>query len=453
MEAAARPVAPFEGGIVRPAHWRWNFGVLGGDVGFFTLGLSISSAQTILPLFVHHLTASNEAVALIAAVRAFGGYGPQLLVAPLVERIKLAKPLILAITIFERLPYLALAFGSIWLAEDHPGILLGMFFALLFIQQLSSGLSFPAWVDLIARTIPSDWRGRFFGWWQGAGGLAGIGGAALAAAIIARVAWPMSFAMLFGLTFVTFIISFVLLALGREPARLVANRAAPSSHASTREFGRAVASVVNQNRDLVRVVRGDSGLGWLLVGNAAAGVSTMGGALYAVAALRDGGLSAIDVSVESTVLVVATTAGYFLWGALGDRLGHRVVLMGAVLCAAGGSMLALGARGFVPYAVVFLLLGLSLSATSVGQLTFVTELAPVLRRPTYIAIASVAYAPFAVGAPIIGGWMADRWGYGPVFVVSVIAALVGVAVFAFRVPDSRTHAMKNAELHGSTGVS
>src|SRR5258707_249539 len=70
----------------RPAHTRWNFTVLGADIAFFSLGLAISSAYTIMPLFVHHLTANNEAVALIPAMRALGTYVPPLLVAGLVER-------------------------------------------------------------------------------------------------------------------------------------------------------------------------------------------------------------------------------------------------------------------------------------------------------------------------------------------------------------------------------
>lgn len=421
----------------RPGHWRWNFGVLGGDIALFTLGLNISSAQTILPLFVHHLSPSNEAVALIAAVRALGIYGPQLLVAPLVERLHRAKPLILAVTIFERVPFLVLAATAIWLARSHPAALLVLFFLMVFVHVFAGGLTYPAWLDLIARTIPVDWRGRFFGWWSGAGGLAGIGGAALAALLIARVAWPLNFALIFGLTFAAFVGSFALLALGREPARHLPAAMAGEPRVERPSRAKTVAGIARQSRDLVEVLRADAGLRWLVGANAAAGVATMGGALFAVAALRQGGLSAAAVGAESTVLVVATTVGYFLWGGLGDQRGHRSVLIGASLCMAGAAALALGARGFLAYAAVFLFLGLSLSGTILAQLTFIAELAPPARRPTYIALSSVAYAPFAVGAPIVGGWLADHWGYTPVFVVAVAAGLLAAAIYRFRVPEPR----------------
>jgi hypothetical protein len=43
-----------DAGASYPAHTWWNFTVLGADIAFFSLGLSISSAYTMMPLFVHH---------------------------------------------------------------------------------------------------------------------------------------------------------------------------------------------------------------------------------------------------------------------------------------------------------------------------------------------------------------------------------------------------------------
>ncbi|HEV2457502.1 MAG TPA: hypothetical protein VGS80_03990, partial [Ktedonobacterales bacterium] len=59
----------------RQANTWWNFTVLGADMAFFSLGLAISSAYTVLPLFVSHLTPNNVAIAAIPAIRALGLYG------------------------------------------------------------------------------------------------------------------------------------------------------------------------------------------------------------------------------------------------------------------------------------------------------------------------------------------------------------------------------------------
>lgn len=420
-------------GAKRPAHTRWNFTVLGADIAFFSLGLSISSAYTVLPLFVTHLTSNNEAVALIPAVRALGLYVPPLFVASWVERRRRALPFILKATILERVPYLLLAVGAIWLARGNPGLLLGLFLVMIFLALLGSGLTYPAWLDMVARTIPSDWLGRFFGFWTGLGGLLGIGGAAIAAALLANFTFPLNFALCFLLTFASFVVSFVLLALGREPPReLSAPAPTPATPDVTWQQGlRREASAI------LGVLRADRGLLRLIGSNALAGVATMSGALFAVSALRVGGLSDAEVGVENTVLFIAMTGGNFLWGALGDAVGHRAVLYWGSVCAALSAVVGIVAHGFWPYAIVFLLLGLTLSATQLATFTFITEFGPPARRPTYIALAAVAYAPFAVGAPVIAGFMANAWGYVPVFVVSAATGLAAAVAFRFWVPDPR----------------
>lgn len=423
----------------RQANTWWNFTVLGADMAFFSLGLAISSAYTVLPLFVSHLTPNNVAIAAIPAIRALGLYGPQLLVAPLVERRRHALPFILLATIFERVPYLVLALGALWLAGAHNGLLLAVFFAMIFIALLGGGLTYPAWLDMISRAIPTDWKGRFFGFWFGAGGVLGIGGAAIAAAILAQVAWPLNFALCFGLTFAAMVVSFVLLALGREPERAVHTAQVEVSHnQSGRESGGVTAGNLRRTaREQWELLQADGALRRLLVGNGLVGVATMAGALFAVSAERLGGLGDAQVGAESTVLFIAMTAGNFLWGMLGDRLGHRLVMAGGSACAAIAALFALGAHGFWAYAVVFAVLGLNLSGIQLAQFTLITEFGPEVRRPTYVALASVAYAPFAIGAPIVAGFLANAWGYQPVFVIAAVAGIAATLAFRLWVPDPR----------------
>ncbi len=489
QRAAERGERSGRGGVSQATRWptnsRWNFVTLGADIAFFSLGLGVSSAYTVLPLFASHLTTDNTIIALIPAIRALGTFAPQLLVAPLVERRRHVLPMILVMTIGERVPFLLLALVALWLAQGNSALLLGVFFAMIFIATLCSGLCYPPWLDLIARAIPDGWLGRFLGFWSGLGGVLSIGGAALAATLIATFPFPLNFALCFLLTFGAFICSYILLALGREPARSVrAQSASPSTRTvdetPTENDGRltganthAEANVtrayegeasfqrelmaappvhsvgddherigfIAQAREHWALLWGDRGLRRVVAGNALAGIATMAAGLFAVAALRVGGLSDTEVGVESAVLLIAMTGGNFLWGVVGDRWGHRAVLAWGMVCAALSAGLALVAHGFWPYALVFVLLGLNVAAIQLAQLTYIAEFGPPERRPTYIALASVAYAPFAIGAPILGGWLADRWGYAPVFVVAALVGMLGAITFQFWVPDARQREM------------
>lgn len=453
-----------------PANARWNFVVLGADVAFFTFALNISSAYVVLPLFVHQLTSDNSAVALIMALRALGLYAPQLLVAQLVERRRHTLPFILRWTVLERVPYLALALATVVFARSNPGLLLAIFFVMILLALAGGGLTFPAWLDLIARAMPKNWLGRFLGFWQGLGGFLGIGGAALAAFVLAHVDWPFNFALCFLLTFVAMVVSFVLLMLGREPPRTLVGEDEPPDKLPAADMDGARTDGVRvepaepaeppdspgtpiaqpesrpgQMGALWALLREDRGLRRLLVTNALSGFATMAAALFAVSALKLGGLSNAEAGAEAPVLALASTGGYFLWGALGDARGHKLVLACGAACAGLAALLAIWAQGVVPYGLIFLLMGLNLSATFLAGLTFIAEFGPEVKRPTYSALSSVAFAPFAVGTPLLAGWLADLWGYQPVFILSALAGALTALCFVFWVPDPRKRARRGAQ--------
>jgi MFS family permease len=245
------------------------------------------------------------------------------------------------------------------------------------------------------------------------------------------------------------VISFILLSLGREPPRSVETERAldltavgGAETAAPAAAPRDVPGPGGQVREVWGLVRSDAGLRRLIISNGLVGVSTMAGALFAVSALKIGGLDDAQVAIESTVLFVAMTGGYFLWGAVGDRIGHRAILVYGSAGAAASAAAALWAQGFWAYAVIFLLLGLNISAVTLAGFTVITDFGPESRRPTYVALASVSYAPFAIGAPLIGGVLADHFGYPPVFIITAITGVLAMLAFQFWVqgPHARVPA-------------
>src|SRR5436305_2303045 len=108
--------------------FRWNFTVMGLDLSLFVLGISFASAYGVLPLFVHHLSASNFALGAIPAVRA-SSLLPPLFVAGYTERLARKKPFVVGCTIVERIPYLFIALAiPVW-ATGNRDAPLWLFFA------------------------------------------------------------------------------------------------------------------------------------------------------------------------------------------------------------------------------------------------------------------------------------------------------------------------------------
>ena len=106
-------------------HLRFNFLVGLLDGGAFGLGMGFGSFAAIIPLFVHHLTNSALLIGLVPAIHNMGWQLPQLLTAGWISRLSRYKPLTLAMTVHERLPFLGLAILAFCAARvnqvHHPG--------------------------------------------------------------------------------------------------------------------------------------------------------------------------------------------------------------------------------------------------------------------------------------------------------------------------------------------
>lgn len=416
--------------------FRWNFTVMGLDLTLFVFGLSFVSAYGVLPLFVHHLSNSNLALGAIPAVRS-SSLLPPFFVAGLIERLPRKKPFVITCTVIERLPYLCIAVATPFLATTHPTALLWFFFSMLTVAIMAGGVATPAWLDLIARMIPANWRGRFFGLSSALGGLLGVIGSAGAALLLRRFSWSTGVALCFAFAFACLVISFVFIAFGREPL-----------HAAKRDErgtdGAVIAPPEHIMRRLPALLRDHRNLCWYLIAIVLVTSAGAAASFYIVDAKRSLNLSDAAASLYAVVLLAATTAGNVLWGYVGDHLGHkRIVVMGA-LCTGLAPLLALLVRypqfGPLGYGGVFLLVGLGTSALQLTAFTFIIDLAPAEQRPTFIGVATMAQAPFAFAAPLLGALIADRGGYAPVFVLAAVFALAGMALVSRFVRDPRMEA-------------
>ncbi len=402
--------------LLPPPQYRRNYSLMGLDISLFVLALSFASTYGLLPLFVSHLSPSTMAVGAIPALRAVGML-PPIFVAGLTERLHRKQPFVLAMTIFERVPYLVLAIATPLLAMDHPLILFWLFCAMLALTTFAAGVAVPAWLDLIAKMIPISWRGRFFGHATALGGLLGIAGSAGAAALLEQYDWIIGVAICFGLAFVFLAFSFICLAFAREPLE-----DAPPDPMRADTAWRRLPAILHHDRNLRNYL-----IALLLV--TAASPTT---AFYIVDARRSLALSDGVAGLYATVLMASSTVGNLLWGYLGDRLGHKWVVVAGAICTGLAPLLAVITRtpgnGALGYGLVFLLAGLATSALQLTALTFIIDLAPADQRPTYYGLANAAQAPIAIAAPLLGAVLADSYGYVALFVLTALLSLLGALI-------------------------
>ena len=407
-------------------HFRRNFFVNGMDMVTWLLGMSFMSISAIMPVYMRHLTDSPLIFGLIPALTDFGWFAPQLFLAPYVERLPRKYPWVLVLGAIERVPYLVLPVVVIAVDGLPSNVAVLIFMILWLWKSFGSGFVASPWQEMLAKVIPVSNRGRFFGFANLSGQLLGVGGSALAVAILASVAYPYNFALSFAVGALAVWASYGFIALTREPAR----PAATHSQRLDRAYGRRLLSILQRDVNFRTYLFSR----WLAYFG---GMATGFIAVYAVQQFQ---LPDSVAAVYTGILYAASVVGYGLGGALGDRLGHRRVmqLAGVMWIAALSTMLlvTITQATWLLY-MVFALLGFSNAVGVVSDFNLAMEFGPEAERPTYVGLARTSTGPALLIAPLIGGLIAQSIGYPAVFVTSLFFAACGLYLLTRRVKEPR----------------
>ena len=390
----------------------WNFAVNLWDIMFITLGLSLVSRDTVMPVLVSNLTDSKLAIGMIPALVTLGYYLPQLLSANISERMTYKKPFVATIGFFgERLPYLLIAVSLYFLAVDAPLASLFIFFLCIGVASSSAGFGTPAWFDMIAKVIPVERRGIWSGLGHGLGAVISVAALYLVALpIMQRTAYPANFALLFTLAFVAMAVSWVGLVLTREPPTQIVKA--------------SMASIV-YFRQLPSFLRRDANYRRFLISRSTVQLATMASAFYIVYGTDAFSIDASGVVALTIVSVSAVAVMNLVWGVVGDRRGHKLVLTLAAFCLSLAAIVALAAPSPYALGMTFVFLGAYMAADQVSGLNIILEFCAPEDRPTYIGLTNTLLAPVVTLAPLLGALLASALGYRPMFAVAMTVSAAG----------------------------
>jgi MFS family permease len=412
------------------ANLSWNFAVNVIDVSFITLGMSLVSRETVMPVLVSTLTDSKVAIGMIAAIWGLGIYLPQLLTANYTEGLRYKKPFIMLVSSFgERLPYLLMGLVVWFFAVPAPNLALVLFFACLALSAFSAGSTTPAWYDMIAKVIPVERRGFWAGLSSGLGALMGIAGAFLVGRVLDTYPYPGNFSLLFLLAFVAVCVSWVGLALNREP---------PS------EVTKEPQSLPRYVRQLPAILHANQFYRRFLISRAVVIIGAMAIGFFIVYGREKFWLDGAQIGLLTGMLIGSQAVMGLLWGVLGDRTGHKLVLALAAACLTLATLVTLLAPAWQWLVLTFILLGAYLTAEWVSGLNIILEFCDPADRPTYIGLTNTLLAAPVVLAPLAGGWLATLIGFPGLMITATIVAACGTLLMVFWVAEPR-HIRQNAE--------
>jgi MFS family permease len=403
--------------------YRWNFAVNALDGASFWFGMSFISSVIILPLYVSHFTSNPLLIGLIPLFSTSGYLVPQLFTANAVERAPRKKYFPVTIGFFlERVPIFLMAPAAYFLAVGRPELALAVFFILYAWHTLGAGVIIVGWQDLIAKIIPVDKRGRFFGITNFLGNGAGILGALAVPFVLNKYTFPLGYVISFGVAAVLIFVSWIFLSLVREPA-------VPSS--------KPPVSQLDYMRSLPGILKRDRNFRMYLLSQIIFSLSGMATGFLTVYAVKTWEMPDAQAGGFTIALQVGLTLSNLFFGFLADRKGHKLSLEICLMVSVLSLVLAFLAPSPWWFFPIFFLRGAVYTGTFISCISIVYEFTEAENRPTYIGLANTIPGAMAGIAPLIGGWLAAAISYQVMFFVATVIGLLSWAVLRFAVRDPR----------------
>jgi predicted MFS family arabinose efflux permease len=379
------------------------------------------SPQTVLPALVAGLGGGNLAVGTVAALTHSAVFFPQAFVARHVAALPWKKPWALALGAAQRSMVLLLALAVLAFGAARPELTLALVLLLFAANQLVLGAASLVWFDLFAKATPVAWRGRLVGWRNALGGaLSVLSGAALTW-LLATFAFPRGFALALLAAFALQLASLLVQLRYVEPD--------PSPTPASR-------ALLAHLRDLRGRLRRHRGFASFIAFAAGSYLAMMPVGFFAVYAIERFGASATAIGGFTLMLVTVQIVSAPLCGVLADRLGNKAVLAVTTAGLLGASAWALLAPTLAAFTFVFAFVGVHLGSEVMARHNMAAEYAPEERRALFVGAMNTTLAPFCLSG-LIGGVIADAFGYRAVFAAGLALAAAALAVLLLLVRDPR----------------
>ncbi|MEN8172330.1 MAG: MFS transporter, partial [Chloroflexota bacterium] len=381
-------------------NFKHNLRVNTSSLSLFWFGASFFAIRTICPLFLSYLTDNTLVFSILSVITSTGWLLPQLFTASWVQRQPVKKFIPVNVGFFsERLPIMLLPLAA-WIVLRSESFAVVLFLLLLTWHTVGAGVVAVGWQDMLAKIFPVEWRGRFFGITNFIGNGTGILGASAAAWILNKIKYPFNFMLTFGIAGLFIFLSWIFLSLTREPASV------PEENPPDRK---------SYWRNLPNFIRDDKNYRQYLISQALSSIGVMTLGFLTLYVLRKWGVGASMVSLFTTSMFGGSALSSLVFGWIGDKIGHKLVIEISNVLIGLAILIALLAPSPAWFYLVFALQGGASAGFILSGISIIFELCDENIRPTYIGLTNTVIGIFSGISPLFGGWIIDSLGFNWLF--------------------------------------
>ncbi len=388
-------------------------------------GFRLVNAPTFLPAYLFAVSGSNTIVGLGLALQQLGGIISPIFAGTKIEHRTKVMPAAMWMGGLGRLAILGMGVAG-FLLSGQPLVVALLFCMLMF--GLFMGAQRVVFSLLMSKVIPLSRRGRLQAWRNTTGGAI--------AAVLALVAGKYFIGdNLFGNGYaVTFLFACALTTIGLWALQMLLKEPEPPT---TRTQGR----FRDRLREFPALIRQDRSYGFFLLVQMLATSARIATPFYILYVGQNiqltGAAGGAMLGLLSLGFLGADTASNLVWGYLGDKTGFRLVLLLSVGGWIAATILLMTIHSTPAIFLAFAGLGASQAGYNMAAQTMILEFGSRDDLPMRIAVSATAESITATAGPLIGGLMAEAFGYTVVFGASAGFLVAALLILVVAVKDPR----------------
>lgn len=390
------------------------------DGAISAFGMGMVPLGTLLVYYVSNFTDSKLVLGLMTTVYNLMCFTPQVLVAKRLQALKYYKSFSVTLGVAVRAAWLFLGIITFWLAGSHPSLYLVLFYIILSIIGLLSGLNSNVWLVYTARIIPSEKLSTFLSLRSSICGILEITGASVTGIVLSWMDYPNNYGLLFVLASGVLFISLIAYSRIIEPV----NVQKKPVQMDNQHFFKRLKDILKSDGNF-RIYLSSTAL--------VAGLGKMSLAFQVVYAKEELSVTTGDVALMSTILFITQTIGYALWGVVVKKKGLKFAGTASGIMFIPAILLTLWMPNRLILYVAVTLMSLAQSYRNSNENKLIINLAPNEELlPSYIGLRNTIMGPFFAFNTLIAGLILDISSFMVLTVISFILMVLGLYLFAFR---------------------
>lgn len=391
--------------------------------GLVMMSYTFISADLVMPAFVQTLTTSSILVGMAGALMRMGWAWPQVFISRIIEPKPRKMPLLIGAGLARSAMWILVGVMTMFLGGMTPAIFLSLFMVFYAMGTSLMGVMSVPWMDLMGKAIPASHRAKIFALRRFSGGAMSMVAGLLITYILSAqsgLAFPNNYAVLFVLSGVGTALAVSIFSQIREPIE---------------RRTRAQLSLKNYLLSGLSLMKEDANFRRLCTLQFLWGFSMMGGPFYAPYAITGLGIGAAYIGLYVTAMQFSAVFSNVAWAWIGRYKGNQALFLYGTFLLALSIAVPIGIE-YVPhraiwvwgteielrvavYALTFVFSGAAQSGMYSGRMSYVLDIAPADRRPTYTSFMNVFMFPQGL-LPMLAGVLVAWISYRNLFLISLV---------------------------------